>query len=368
MSCTINLCTIDKWCRSTGRSIVMLLTVFTASFPISGLSDDIPSGDPVMMSIYVDNDLFTGTSKDEDYTGGFAFTYSGSSAAKHPFSIDKPLGKINQLTGVHELMGIAYDDGNNSLHSCEAGLAVFTPTEILNKKPILNDRPYSSLIYISNTQQTLSQDKQSSLITSLSLGVLGLSVAGEIQNGIHTIIGSDEAEGWDNQISNGGELTFKYSATLQQYIDTGNENYQVTTSLGMSLGYITEAAAGINLRAGIVRTPRWSFNVNNSNYGEKTNVTTPATRHLDEFYFIAGANLKARAYNALLQGQFRNSKVEYSSDEIENLIYEGWVGLGCEFSSGLRLSYLFRHQSSELKTGLADRSFSYAELVASYKF
>ncbi len=32
------------------------------------------------------------------------------------------------------------------------------------------------------------------------------------------------------------------------------------------------------------------------------------------------------------------------------------------------IATLIRHQSSELKTGLANRSFTYGELVASYKF
>lgn len=345
-----------------------VLSVAAAYFPLVGLAAEPTEEQPVMMSIYVDNDLFTGNSKDEDYTGGMAITYSGSSAAKHPFSIDKALNLVNRATRIHNVLEKNADNETQTLHSCEVGLAVFTPTDIQQKNPIQNDRPYSSLMYISNTQQILSQDHRRSLITSLSFGVMGLSIAGEIQNGIHGAIGSDKAEGWSNQISNGGEPTFKYSTTLQHYIDTGNDHLQLTSSAGISLGYITEATTGISLRAGRLHTPRWSFNVHNSNYGEKTNITAPTTRHLDEFYVVAGANMKARAYNAMLQGQFRDSAVSYSPDEIENFVYEGWLGLGCEFKSGIRLSYLFRHQSSELNTGLGDRSFNYAEFIASYKF
>lgn len=61
-------------------------------------------------------------------------------------------------------------------------------------------------------------------------------------------------------------------------------------------------------------------------------------------------------------------KSKYSSNDIEPLVYEGWLGVGCEFTSGIRLSYLGRHQSSELKTGSADHSFTYGEFVTSYKF
>jgi len=341
---------------------------FTAGLPSYALAAGISDDQPVMMSVYVDNDLFTGNNKDEDYTGGIAVTFSGADASKHPFSIDRPLSWINQSTGIHRLIGSNETPLELTLHSCEVGLAAFTPTDIENRQPVLDDRPYSSLIYLSNTQQSIADDRNSALITSFTVGVLGLPIAGEIQNAIHSVIGSNQAEGWDHQISEGGEPTVKYSATYQQYLDTGIENLQATTSAGISLGYLTEASLGFSVRTGVIRTPRWSFNVHNSNYGEKSNITAPTTSALDEFYVLAGANIKARAYNALLQGQFRDSDVSYSANEVEPLVYEGWIGLGCEFKSGIRLNYVVRHQSSELKTGLADRSFTYAEFTASYKY
>ncbi len=354
--------------RNIAISKALILMVFPLVNSPIGQADEYLEKEPVTMSLYVDNDLFTGNNKDEDYTGGFALTFSGEDASRHPFSIDKPLGWINNVARVHDLLGLNDADISQTLHSCEIGVAAFTPTEKTDKDPIADDRPYSSLIYLSNTQQSISADSKAALITSLSIGIMGLSIAGDIQNGIHSVIGSDRAEGWNNQISDGGEPTVKYSMAFQQYLDTSSENIQVTTSTGLSLGYLTEGTAGISLRTGIINTPRWSFNVPNSNYGEKSNITLPTSRSLNEVYFIAGANIKLRVYNAFLQGQFRDSSVSYSSSEIKNLVYEGWIGFGCEFSSGIRLNYLVRHQSSELKTGLADRDFTYGELVTSYKF
>lgn len=348
--------------------IAYIITLLPLTFSSLGFADEQAIKEPVMMSLYVDNDLFTGNNKDEDYTGGMALAFSGEKASSHPFSIDRPLTWINKTGRIPELLGMQDENISRTLHSCEIGLAAFTPTDIINESPIDNDRPYSSLIYISNTQQKVSADFQNALITSFSIGVLGLPLAGDIQNGIHSVIGSDQAEGWDNQISEGGEPTFKYSMAYQHYLDTGNDNVQLTTSTGLSLGYITEGILGVSMRTGLIHTPRWSFNVHNSNYGEKSNITLPASQYLNEFYLIAGANLKVRAYNSLLQGQFRDSKVSYSSNEVQALIYEGWLGFGCEFNSGIKLNYLFRHQSSEVKKGLADRSFTYAEFVASYKF
>lgn len=347
---------------------VFLLAALPLVYSSTGHTADDIEKEPVTMSVYVDNDLFTGSNKDEDYTGGIAIAFSGKNASRHLFSIDQPLAWINKNSQVAGLLSMEDANASRIFHTCEIGLAVFTPSDIKNKNSIANDRPYSSLIYLSNAQQSISDDAKSALITSLSIGVLGLPLTGDIQNGIHSATGSDEAEGWDHQISAGGEPTFKYSITLQHYLDTGSNSLQVTTSTGMSLGYITEGTLGISMRAGIIHTPRWSFNVQNSNYGEKANITQPTSRFQNEVYFVAGTNIKLRAYNAFLQGQFRDSTVSYSSSEIEHQIYESWFGIGCEFNSGIKLSYLVRHQTSELKTGLADRSFTYGEFVASYKF
>lgn len=354
--------------KNLAISKTLALVAFSLVYASIGQAGQYLEKEPVTMSLYIDNDLFTGNNKDEDYTGGFALTFSGEDASRHPFSIDKPLAWINNVARVHNLLGLDDAGISRTLHSCEIGIAAFTPTEKTSEDPIADDRPYSSLIYLSNTQQSISADSKNAVITSLSIGMLGLPIAGDIQNGIHSAIGSDRAKGWDNQISDGGEPTLKYSMVFQQYLDTSSENIQVTTSTGLSFGYLTEGTVGISLRTGIINTPRWSFNVPNSNYGEKSNITLPTSRSLNEVYFVAGANMKLRVYSAFLQGQFRDSSVSYSSSEIEHLVYEGWLGLGCEFNSGIRLNYLVRHQSSELKTGLADRDFTYGEFVASYKF
>lgn len=354
--------------RPLHRVAVLRYAALLACLPLTDLAAETSKDQPVMMSVYVDNDLFTGNNKDEDYTGGMAVTFSGADASSHPFSIDKSLTWINKSSGIYHLIGANDSPSDFTFNSCEVGLAAFTPTDIETRQPITNDRPYSSLIYLSNTQQSIAADESSALITSFTVGILGLPIAGYIQNAIHSVIGSNQAEGWDHQISEGGEPTFKYSATLQHYLNTGLDQVQATASAGMSLGYLTEASLGFSVRTGIIRSPRWSFNVHNSNYGEKSNIAAPSTQALDEFYLLAGANIKARAYNAFLQGQFRDSAVTYSSNEVEPLVYEGWLGLGCEFKSGIRLSYVVRHQSSELKSGLADRSFTYAEFIASYKY
>lgn len=318
--------------------------------------------DSLAIDFYFENDAFSG-GKDRDYTGGLAISFTGSAAATHPFSIDGGRAWIARLAGLEG--GKAVDV---EVKSFEVGMLAFTPSDIELGHPVVDDRPYASLVYVSNVRQVIDFSARTSRITGLSVGVLGLSEVGRLQNGIHELTASSRANGWSNQISDGGEPTFRYSARWQHHADTGSRFVQATTMAGASVGYVTEATVGASLRVGDLRTPWWSFNVHNGSYGEKTNVGVPTSRPVREVFGLVGANVKLRAYDAFLQGQFRESAVRYSAGDIEPLVYEAWVGAGCELESGIRLAYLMRRHSSELKRGAANRAFTYGELIASYKF
>lgn len=313
-------------------------------------------------SIYFDNDLLTNSSRDRDYTGGITAAFSGAAAADHLFSIDKPLGTINTF------LNLELEDESFVLHAFETGITVYTPDKTSKETPIFDDRPYSSLVYISNTRQYLLPEKKVSWITTLLFGALGLKAVGELQNDLHELIGAEKAMGWKNQISAGGEPTFQYSVTRQKYHDTGRLNMDFTTATHFSVGYLTEAGYGGGFRWGKIRSPWWKFNADQNPHGPKEDPTLVTATRRDELYLFAGANIKLRLYNALLQGQFKDSVVEYDYDELNPLILEGWVGVTKEFSSGFRISYVLKRQSSEFKEGPADHPFNWGGIILSYLF
>lgn len=318
----------------------------------------------VTASLYLDNDLFTTGHHDKDYTGGFAIAFSGAKAAKHPFSIDKALGLFNRLT----FDKMDHSVGDFSLNSCEAGVTAFTPADISNPLPALNDRPYASLLYLSNSRQDINLKARRSWVSTLTVGAIGLKVTGDIQNAIHQVTGSNEAAGWDNQISAGGEPTFRYNITRLTHFDTGTPNLQITGAAGGGIGYLTDLSTGLSIRYGRLRTPWWNQDEDSGKYGAKAHPELPASRRLDEIYLIAGVNVQARVYNAFLQGQFRESEVSYSADRIRPWVFESWIGGACEWSSGFRLSYIIRHQSSEIRGGDGDRSYNYGALITTFRF
>jgi len=315
-------------------------------------------------AFYLDNDLFASTGKDRDYTGGMSLTLSGSKVANYTISIDPVLGVINNWLGLK-----AIDD--NALYSTEFGLTAFTPEDTQAKAPIFDDRPYASLVYLSNTRQHVNLQTKSSLISSLTFGVLGLNVASAFQNSIHKTFGSDQAKGWDNQISEGGEFTFRYSLSKQtvQFSNYSQpaSNYEVQTANSLSVGYLTEVSWSLSSRLGRIRSPFASFNPQTVAYAEKnlplakTNATPK-----NELYFWSGISLRLRAYNAFLQGQFRDSAVTYNSGELNHLIGEAWVGVTGELPNGYRLSYFVRGQSAEIKKGPGSRSPVWGGIIVSH--
>lgn len=327
-------------------------------------SKPIVADEIVTVSLYVDNDLLSAGHHDRDYTGGFAIAFSGTKAANHPFSIDRGLGLFNKAT--YDKARFAHTDF--TMNSCEAGVTAFTPTDLTTSTPNHADRPYASLLYLSNSRQDIDLSSRQSWISTLTVGVLGLTLTGDIQNAIHQATGSEKAQGWSNQISQGGEPTFRYTLARLSHFDTNNPHLQVTGSVGAGVGFLTDASAGISMRYGRLRTPWWNLDEDSGKYGSKSHAEMPASRQLDEIYLIAGLNAQVRGYNSFLQGQFRHSEVSYSADEIRPFVYEGWIGIACEFKSGFRLSYIVRHQSSELNTGEGDRSFNYGALISTFRF
>ncbi|WP_350145354.1 hypothetical protein [Haliea sp.] len=78
-------------------------------------------------------------------------------------------------------------------------------------------------------------------------------------------------------------------------------------------------------------------------------------QYKSDSYWILGAAVKARGYNAFLQGQFRHSDVEYDRGDLNTARVEAWAGYSHSFGNGFRLTYLLRGHTSELERGTGDR-------------
>jgi hypothetical protein len=308
-----------------------------------------------------DNDLLAPGHRDRDYTYGTNLTYSGESAEDAPISLKSPLAAIDNWLGGEKWFGVDNNLAVNN-YSVEVGLYGFTPKELERTTINETDRPYASLVYFSSSHEKIDPDKNVAWNTTLTVGVLGLGFVGDLQNAAHQKTESKDARGWDHQISDGGELTGRYVIARQSFINTSSASVELKSTVQASVGYLTETSWGLSLRAGKIISPWASFNPDLISYGEKSTYSN-TTASTNEHYFWAGFSVKARFYNAFLQGQFRDSDFSYRYSGLRPVILEGWVGYTYAFRHGYRVSYVLRAQTSEIKAGDGDRNVVWGGLI-----
>ena len=311
------------------------------------------------MRLQIDNDLFAGRDLDRDYTGGVAITISGRNASEG-FSLDPLLSAIDSaVSGAQD---------SRTHHARQLGFMAFTPTNVLESAPIHNDRPYASLLFMSNGRVRVSEDNRSAWTSSLTFGVLGLSLSEQLHKAVHEVVGSEPPRGYDHQISAGGEPTARYTlARHRHWIANPTQTIDVKTTVQASVGYLTETSAAISTRIGRFSTPWWSFAPELTDYIAAP-VPMEAVADRSEFYFFAGARVKARAYNAFLQGQFRDSEVRYTSSEVSPIVAEAWVGLVTQLFPQTQVSYTLNYQTAEVRHGPAARDTFWGGVQLSHSF
>ena len=321
--------------------------------------DSEPSWDNWALSF--DNDILLPGSRDRDYTYGINLVLSGSAAERSWYSPYRGLAWLDRGFGVD---GKA--PGDIQRVTLETGVVAFTPDDTDTAAALDGERPYSSLLYLSSLRQQVDVENDIAWNSSFTVGILGLPLVGSLQNQLHDVLGGDRANGWNNQISDGGELTARYAVAKQRNWNLNNDNLEVKTTTQGSFGYLTEASWSLSLRAGDIHSPWWSFNPQLASYGQQGSEI--AVSALPERYFWAGVAVKARAYNAFLQGQFRDSAISYGSGDVERLLLEAWAGYTLAFDGGYRISYMVRGQSSELRQGEGDRNLLWGGVTFSKNF
>jgi hypothetical protein len=307
----------------------------------------------------VENDVFSGSHRDADYTGGFLFTLSGPTASSAWLSLDRVLGAIDSLW--------LPDRGSDpsSKAGLQFGLQAWTPNDTEASAPIYDDRPYASLISWTSTRMTVGSDSEPAYASSLTLGFLGANFAKDVHKGVHKVFGNGGApQGYSHQISAGGEPTLMYALRRQSLLGSGRLGDMSTDfkwGVGGSVGYITEATLSASGRIGRFSTPWWSMSSENTAYFAPHGSA-------GDLYLSYGATGKLRGYNVLLQGQFRPSDVTFNSDDVEPLIAEGWFAVTWGITNSSTLSYLLRYQTADIKHGTGSRNYGYGGIYFNYGY
>lgn len=320
--------------------------------------------------LVLDEHLLTDGARDQDYNGGGEVTLSGRRSGIVPRMLDRALGAIDRdschVAGLRGLKG-------QSAHAFAAGLLVFTPRNLGARDVVHGDRPYASLFFLSAGRRYASSDSLVAYDTSLTVGVLGLPAAADVQRVLHDLTDSVQPKGWPHQISDGGEPTARYSLARQARLaDFGSGPWRGDTkwTSAVSLGTVTEASVALNARWGHIESPWWAFTPEQDMYVQETQPVPPPLPEgaPPEVFAFAGMRVKARAYNAFLRGQFRHSDLSYGEGDVNPLLGEAWAGVEFRSASGWAVQYLARWQSAELRSGIGSRSFLWGSVEIAKSF
>ncbi len=301
---------------------MLLLGMLTTA---NGINAEETSG---TWNLIVENDTFTDT--DRHYTSGVQLSYlSGEDRLPRWLRIAADL-----LPGIHEQAGLRA--------GFQLGHSIFTPDNTETTVFLSNERPYAGWLY--GGVAVVAENDRGIDTWLLNLGIVGSSAQGEeVQNGVHELIGSPEAEGWDNQIENqfAGALIYEHRWRNLWQSDAIGLGVDFNPHVGFSLGNIgTYGNIGATLRFGDdldvdFGPPRIRPSLPGSGYF--------APRDEFAWYAFIGVDGRAVGYNLFLEGDTRRKRNEI---DIKPLVADAQIGLVVMFRK-VRLGYTYIYRTKE---------------------
>jgi hypothetical protein len=319
-------------------------------------------------ALRLDNDAFVARSRqDRDYTAGLSVTLYDASERRLTGAARRALLWMDERSGFA-------NDGQceGALQRTEIsdfGLVLFSPDEIGRIERSAADRPYANLLYFSSSHYAIDAGQSVMHQSTMTIGFLGTPAAEAIHSGVHKLLGSQDPRGYSQQVSDGGELTARYSVARRSLLSmgSGRSAYDLSLALEGSVGYLTEGVIGLGLRWGRISSPWWSSVADHADYDSQPSLAIVGVPARPDVYISTGVRLRARAYNAFLQGQSRDSDATFSASRLQPIIREAWLGVIADVGE-FRLSYTLRYQSAEIREGGGARELRWAGLALSKRF
>ncbi len=248
-----------------------------------------------------ENDLFAGT--DRNYTNGLRLAY---------VSGFKDVQGVSKFFA-HDVLGAPEDAGVR--RGFALGHSIFTPSDIDQTAALPDQHPYAGWFYGEYSAIIEQRDRIDQV--TMQFGVVGPAAGGEfVQNNWHSLIGADEAQGWDNQISNEPGLVLSYDRLFRALALSDPEkpvSADLTPNFGASVGNIyTSARAGVTLRIGNDLTndygpPRIRPSLAGGGYF--------APRDRFSWYVFAGLEARVVAHNIFLDGSLFDDEITHVTSE-----------------------------------------------------
>ena len=227
------------------------------------------------------------------------------------------------------------------------GVAAYTPDNLNTTDVVPDDRPYASLLYMTNTSVISLDSPNAAIESTFGLGLLGTGLADKVQTWIHRknreYSGLDtpyDPLGWHNQIADGIRLTGLASLAYYQRLTKRSEHYDLVASGEASLGYFTGASLGLMARVGWFNADTPVQNVVRAGGIRYPGVAATGTERSMGFYGFAGFRTRLVVWNELLQGGGPNTAHRLTSAQTRHIVSDYVIGMAViGFTKGNALIY-----------------------------
>ncbi|MEB8434358.1 lipid A deacylase LpxR family protein [Cocleimonas sp. KMM 6892] len=307
--------------------------------------------EPVYWSVQLENDLLSG-GDDRFYTSGLQVNRT----KRH-----SPPQWLDNIS--HKLP--FFIDSENKGGGYSFGQKIFTPEDISVSEVIEDDRPYAGWLYGSASLGAVYEDKANYRAMNayeFTVGIVGpSSQAGNLQEEIHRITGSETAEGWDNQLHDELGLMATYVRKSEHFRSLNNGlEYSWSPHQVLSLGNVyTYAGGGVMFRFG--DNLKTDFGPPNIKPGFPGSAFFSPTKNRN-WYFFGGVEGRAVAQNIFLDG---NTFKDSHSVDKENLVLDAQLGFSYQHDN-MRFSYSHVLRSKEFES--QDKYANFGSLNVSYYF
>ena len=286
--------------------------------PATSLANlEFDDGSFTSFSAFFENDVLPhlGRNQDRNYTYGVALQASGTFIRKA--RLDTPLTALDALSGMRR----AHATSGRRFYTLLTFATGFTPDTLNTTAAVRDDRPYASIVGASVRRLTVNDKSwDRAWASELAVGVLGLDVVGDLQTKIHRWNRRRSGKetpydplGWPNQISHGGEPTALYRASYERRLfgdESGpdvRKHWQVVGGAMASVGYYTNLSLLSTARVGWFSSEFWEFSPGAMGLANQNLGHGKRRKPNWELFLYGGTRPKVVAYNAMLQGQFRES-------------------------------------------------------------
>ncbi len=205
-------------------------------------------------------DWIPGANQDRNYTQGTAFVFESPHLQRSLLFL--PLAVTRQLSRV-----VRKRRPWLSLPASVAvGVAAFTPLKIDNSVPVLGDRPFANVVFLSTIYRHYNLRSKFLISTSFNYGWFGSNVANAFQTFAHRklIKGRPTDISWEHQISRGGQFGFLFKQEgRRRLVDFQIPRTKLDVQLGIGydvyMGWYTGFSGISSLSVGLLpysrRTP-----------------------------------------------------------------------------------------------------------------